>query len=197
MCVFINRSRVLFHPLCCANSASLPDQSSAHECHPIHRGLRVHHAQWNQRRERGITHNPVSQHTQIKTHTRHEVSGSMNDEKHVDRYLDGSGEKIFTSLLTVSTDVGHLTSVGLVWRGELVWSSWLRQVRNIVTWGGSDQHAELSVRRIRIKSGEKQEKWENDKTTLITPRFTVLFSKYLNIPTSRLCAECRMRWRTT
>lgn len=80
------------------------------------------------------------------------------NEKHVDRYQESSGEKIYTSLLTVSADLGHLTSVGLVWRGELVWSSWLRRVRNIMTWIGSDQHAELSVWRIRVKSGEKQDK---------------------------------------
>ncbi|KAA0724766.1 Hepatic triacylglycerol lipase [Triplophysa tibetana] len=87
-----------------------------------------------------------------------DVSGSMNDEKHVDRYQKSSGEKIYTSLLTVGADLGHLTSVGLVWRGELVWSSWLRRVRNIMAWNGSDQPTELSVWRICIKSGEKQEK---------------------------------------
>ncbi|XP_056595233.1 hepatic triacylglycerol lipase [Triplophysa dalaica] len=73
-------------------------------------------------------------------------------------YQKSSGEKIYTSLLTVSADLGHLTSIRLVWRVELVWSSWLRRVRNIMTWNGSDQPTELSVWRICIKSGEKQEK---------------------------------------
>lgn len=118
-----------------------------------------------------------------------EVSGSMNDEKHVDRYQKSPGEKIYTSLLTVSADLGHLTSVGLVWRVELVWSSWLRRVRNIMTWDGSDQPTELSVWRICIKSGEKQEKWANDKTPLIIPRYviTVFLSCFQvqNIPKSR------------
>ncbi|KAI7811683.1 hepatic triacylglycerol lipase-like isoform X2 [Triplophysa rosa] len=85
-------------------------------------------------------------------------TGGESGELPITLYQESSGEKIYTSLLTVSADLGHLTSVGLVWRGELVWSSWLRRVRNIMTWNEPDQRAELSVWRICIKSGEKQEK---------------------------------------
>ncbi|XP_051547848.1 hepatic triacylglycerol lipase-like isoform X2 [Myxocyprinus asiaticus] len=88
-------------------------------------------------------------------------------------YQESSGEKSFTSLITVDTDVGHLTSIRLVWRGELVWSSWLRRVRNIMSWTGPYQVPELSVWRIRIKSGETQEKmWfcgVSDEVTNLKP----------------------------
>nr|XP_055049185.1 hepatic triacylglycerol lipase [Misgurnus anguillicaudatus] len=73
-------------------------------------------------------------------------------------HQESSGKKIYTSLATVGTDLGQLMSVRLVWQGDLVWSSWLRRVRNIMSWSGSDQRDELSVWRISIKSGEKQEK---------------------------------------
>ncbi|XP_051716172.1 hepatic triacylglycerol lipase isoform X1 [Ctenopharyngodon idella] len=73
-------------------------------------------------------------------------------------YQDSSSQKAFTSLAAVAADLGHLISIRLVWKGELVWSSWLRRVRNIMSWNGSDQDVELSVWRIRIKSGESKEK---------------------------------------
>ncbi|XP_042571786.1 hepatic triacylglycerol lipase isoform X2 [Cyprinus carpio] len=73
-------------------------------------------------------------------------------------HQESGGLKSFTSLLVVSSDLGQLSSVRLVWKGELVWSSWMRRVRNIMSWNGSDQGVELSVWRILIKSGENQEK---------------------------------------
>ncbi|XP_052400466.1 hepatic triacylglycerol lipase-like isoform X1 [Carassius gibelio] len=72
-------------------------------------------------------------------------------------HQESGGLKSFTSLLVVSSDLGQLSSVRLVWKDELVWSSWMRRVRNIMSWNGSDQDVELSVWRILIKSGEKQE----------------------------------------
>ncbi|XP_039520111.1 hepatic triacylglycerol lipase isoform X1 [Pimephales promelas] len=73
-------------------------------------------------------------------------------------YQERNRPKAFTSLAAVAADLGHLTSIRLVWKGELVWSNWLRRVRNIMSWNGPDQDLELSVWRIRIKSGESQEK---------------------------------------
>ncbi|XP_051975390.1 hepatic triacylglycerol lipase [Xyrauchen texanus] len=88
------------------------------------------------------------------------LNGTRGERTHLPTvlYQESAGEKSFTSLITVDTDVGHLTSITLVWRGELVWSSWLRRVRNIMSWTGPDHSLELSVWRIRIKSGETQEK---------------------------------------
>uniref|UniRef100_A0A672L1B3 Lipase, hepatic b n=1 Tax=Sinocyclocheilus grahami TaxID=75366 RepID=A0A672L1B3_SINGR len=65
--------------------------------------------------------------------------------------------KSFSSLLAVASDLGRLRSVRLVWKGDLVWSSWMRRVRNILSWNSSDQDLEISVWRICIKSGESQE----------------------------------------
>ncbi|XP_067293358.1 hepatic triacylglycerol lipase [Pseudorasbora parva] len=84
-------------------------------------------------------------------------------------YQDSSSPKAFTSLAAVAADLGHLTSIRLVWKGELVWSNWLRRVRNIMSWNGPDQDLELSVWRIRIKSGESQEKmWFCGVSTEVT-----------------------------
>uniref|UniRef100_A0A672L759 Lipase, hepatic b n=1 Tax=Sinocyclocheilus grahami TaxID=75366 RepID=A0A672L759_SINGR len=62
--------------------------------------------------------------------------------------------KSFSSLLAVASDLGRLRSVRLVWKGDLVWSSWMRRVRNILSWNSSDQDLEISVWRIFSVSTE-------------------------------------------
>ncbi|KAL0154369.1 hypothetical protein M9458_050335, partial [Cirrhinus mrigala] len=89
-------------------------------------------------------------------------------------HQESTGLKSFSSLLAVASDLGQLSSVRLLWKGELVWSNWMRRVRNIMSWNGSDRDVELSVWRIRIKSGESQENMPK-----IQPQTKVLIIKIL------------------
>ncbi|XP_043084255.1 hepatic triacylglycerol lipase isoform X2 [Puntigrus tetrazona] len=86
-------------------------------------------------------------------------SGGESPELPIKLQQESGALKSFSSLLAVDSDLGQLRSVRLVWKGDLVWPSWMRSVRNIMNWNSSDRDTELSVWRIRIKSGETQEKW--------------------------------------
>uniref|UniRef100_A0A672L142 Lipase, hepatic b n=1 Tax=Sinocyclocheilus grahami TaxID=75366 RepID=A0A672L142_SINGR len=59
------------------------------------------------------------------------------------RHQESGALKSFSSLLAVASDLGRLRSVRLVWKGDLVWSSWMRRVRNILSWNSSDQDLEI------------------------------------------------------
>ncbi|XP_059392034.1 hepatic triacylglycerol lipase-like isoform X2 [Carassius carassius] len=84
--------------------------------------------------------------------------GGESPELPINLHQESGALKSFSSLLAVASDLGRLRSVRLVWKGDLVWSSWMRRVRNIMSWNSSDRDPELSVWRICIKSGESQDK---------------------------------------
>ncbi|XP_026856750.2 hepatic triacylglycerol lipase [Electrophorus electricus] len=73
--------------------------------------------------------------------------------------------KTYSALAAVGLDMGDLQAVRLHWEGEAAWTSWWRRVSSIMS-GGSRRHdTELSMWRIRLKSGESQEKiWFCGKT---------------------------------
>ncbi|XP_030631318.1 hepatic triacylglycerol lipase [Chanos chanos] len=73
-------------------------------------------------------------------------------------FHEHAGNKSYTSLVTVDSDLGNLTGLKLRWEGEAVWSSWWRRMTNIMSFSGSRQDTELGVQRIRLRAGETQEK---------------------------------------
>ncbi|TRY56949.1 hypothetical protein DNTS_023882 [Danionella cerebrum] len=80
-------------------------------------------------------------------------SGGETSEKPLTLYQDGAQQKLFSSLLSFSSDPGELFSLKLLWKGEHVWWSWFNQV-----WSKSNETPKLSIWRIRIKAGETQHK---------------------------------------
>ncbi|XP_016375787.1 hepatic triacylglycerol lipase-like, partial [Sinocyclocheilus rhinocerous] len=89
-------------------------------------------------------------------------TGGESPELPIILHQESGALKSFSSLLAVASDLGRLRSVRLVWKGDLVWSSWMRRVRNILSWNSSDQDQEISVWRICIKSGESQENSQHE-----------------------------------
>uniref|UniRef100_A0A671PUV8 Lipase, hepatic b n=1 Tax=Sinocyclocheilus anshuiensis TaxID=1608454 RepID=A0A671PUV8_9TELE len=81
-------------------------------------------------------------------------TGGESPELPIILHQESGALKSFSSLLAVASDLGRLRSVRLVWKGDLVWSSWMRCVRNILSWNSSDQDTELSVWRIFSVSTE-------------------------------------------
>ncbi|XP_073798539.1 hepatic triacylglycerol lipase [Danio rerio] len=71
-----------------------------------------------------------------------------------------SSGQVLSSLLAAGADLGLLSSVRLLWKGDPLLSGWLRRVHNIWNiWSGTEPEPELHIWRISVKSGETQQKW--------------------------------------
>ena len=64
----------------------------------------------------------------------------------------------YFSLAAVGTELGELQALRLRWEGDTAATSWWRHVTNIISGTRSRKETELSVSKIRLKSGESQEK---------------------------------------
>ncbi|KAK3558136.1 hypothetical protein QTP86_009866 [Hemibagrus guttatus] len=72
--------------------------------------------------------------------------------------LEHPENKTYSSLVAVGSRLGELRAARLRWTGEEDWSSWWRRVTMMSSGGGE---RELIVSKIRLKSGESQEKhWQ-------------------------------------
>ncbi|XP_026996747.2 hepatic triacylglycerol lipase [Tachysurus fulvidraco] len=82
--------------------------------------------------------------------------------------LEHPENKTYSSLVPVGSVLGELRAVRLRLAGE-AWSSWWRRVTTIMSRGGGSNETELIVAKIRLKSGESQEKtWFCDQTAAVT-----------------------------
>ncbi|TSK13413.1 Hepatic triacylglycerol lipase [Bagarius yarrelli] len=82
--------------------------------------------------------------------------------------LEHPGNKTYSSLIAVSSVLGKLQAVRLRLAGEEAWSSWWRRVTTIMGRGGGAD-TELILTKIRLKSGESQEKiWFCGETAAVT-----------------------------
>ncbi|MCI4381961.1 hypothetical protein PGIGA_G00258010 [Pangasianodon gigas] len=83
--------------------------------------------------------------------------------------LEHPENKTYSSLAAVGSWLGELRAVRLRLAGEEAWSSWWRRVTNIMSRSGHSNNTGLTVAKIRLKSGESQEKrWFCGQTAAVT-----------------------------
>lgn len=83
--------------------------------------------------------------------------------------LEHPENKTYSCLVAVGLLPGELQAVRLRLTGEETWSSWWRRVTTIISHSGDSSRTKLAVAKIRIKSGESQEKtWFCGKTAAVT-----------------------------
>ncbi|XP_036432225.1 hepatic triacylglycerol lipase [Colossoma macropomum] len=70
-------------------------------------------------------------------------------------YVDNT---TYSSLVAVGSELGKLQALRLRWEGEATITSWWRSVTSIMRGSRSRKSTELIVAKIRLKSGESQEK---------------------------------------
>ncbi|KAI4877293.1 hypothetical protein NFI96_011839 [Prochilodus magdalenae] len=96
----------------------------------------------------------------IKASVSISITGSNGESPHQSITLSQEhGENAtYFSLAAVGTELGELQALRLRWEGDAAATSWWRHVTNIISGTRSRKDTELSVSKIRLKSGESQEK---------------------------------------
>ncbi|XP_041929887.1 hepatic triacylglycerol lipase [Alosa sapidissima] len=69
-----------------------------------------------------------------------------------------SGNKTYSFLITLDTDIGELMMLKFHWEGSPVWTNVWNRMQTFVPWGQDARGPKLTVGKIRVKSGETQEK---------------------------------------
>ncbi|XP_063052635.1 hepatic triacylglycerol lipase-like [Engraulis encrasicolus] len=69
-----------------------------------------------------------------------------------------SGNETLSFLVTLERDIGHLKALRLRWGQQGVLADMWHKMRAIVPWGSVDEGPVLSVGKVRIKTGETQQK---------------------------------------
>ncbi|XP_062858357.1 hepatic triacylglycerol lipase [Trichomycterus rosablanca] len=88
------------------------------------------------------------------------LSGTKGESNYTDMTLslEHAENRTYSSLIAVDSLLGKLQAVKLRWEGEESWGSWWRRVTTIMGTGGDRHDKEINVAKIRLKSGENQEK---------------------------------------
>ncbi|KAK2819732.1 hypothetical protein Q7C36_021378 [Tachysurus vachellii] len=69
-----------------------------------------------------------------------------------------SGNKTYSFLITVDTDIGDLMMVHVSWEAESLWTNMWSKVKTILPWGSKEDGPQLTIGKIRVKAGETQQR---------------------------------------
>lgn len=69
-----------------------------------------------------------------------------------------NGNKTYSFLITLDTDIGELIMIKFKWEGTAVWENIWDTVQTIIPWRKGTRRPGLIVKTIRVKAGETQQK---------------------------------------
>ncbi|MGH0114357.1 UNVERIFIED_CONTAM: hypothetical protein FKN15_000486 [Acipenser sinensis] len=100
--------------------------------------------------------------------------GTFQPGCHINNLVEEiTGNKTYTFLITLDTDIGDLMVLKFKWEGSAVWANIWDKVQTIMPWRKGRKGPELTVGRIRVKAGETQKKTsfcsQSDDSTHILP----------------------------
>ena len=70
-----------------------------------------------------------------------------------------SGNKTYTFLITLTTDIGDLMMLRFKWEGQALWKNVWNKAYSMIPWGGARAQPQLTVGKISVKAGDTQERW--------------------------------------
>lgn len=74
------------------------------------------------------------------------------------RVKEVSGNKTYSFLITVDTDIGDLMMIYVSWEAESLWNNMWSKVKTIFPWDSKEDGPKLTIGRIRVKAGETQQR---------------------------------------
>nr|XP_020640512.1 hepatic triacylglycerol lipase [Pogona vitticeps] len=88
------------------------------------------------------------------------LTGSTDDIENLSITLvEGiTGNKTYTFLVPLDTDIGELMMIKLKWEGIAIWENIWNTVQTIIPWTKGDRRPGLVIKTIRVKAGETQQK---------------------------------------
>ncbi|XP_075362023.1 hepatic triacylglycerol lipase isoform X2 [Mycteria americana] len=88
------------------------------------------------------------------------LTGTKEDAKNLPITLvEGiNGNKTYSFLITLDTDIGELIMIKFKWEGTAVWENIWDTVQTIIPWTKGTRRPGLIVKTIRVKAGETQQK---------------------------------------
>ncbi|MCI4393167.1 hypothetical protein PGIGA_G00154360 [Pangasianodon gigas] len=88
------------------------------------------------------------------------LTGTLEESKTLPITLvkELSGNKTYTFLITLDTDIGDLMLMHVAWEADPLWTSIWSKVKTIIPWGSKEDGPQITIGRIRVKSGETQQR---------------------------------------
>ncbi|XP_052416251.1 hepatic triacylglycerol lipase [Carassius gibelio] len=88
------------------------------------------------------------------------LAGTLGESEHLPITLveEISGNKTFTFLITLDTDIGDLMILRFTWEGSPVWTNMWSTVKSMIHGTKSSRGPQLTVGKITVKAGETQRK---------------------------------------
>lgn len=77
------------------------------------------------------------------------------------RVKELSGNKTYTFLITLDTDIGELMMMHVAWEADPLWTSMWSKVKTIIPWASKEDGPQVTIGRIRVKAGETQQRYSS------------------------------------